>query len=59
MPLDEAIFVKKGLIIEAGQNQEAKLLKVTDAPPKELLRPGVCPQQNNNIRTVLFIGGNE
>ena len=61
-PLTDTVNLTRGIIIEidsSGDGNQYKLRKTTK-PPKDLIRPGICPQRKNGVITdLLFIGGNE
>lgn len=64
-PLKEAVFLQRGILVESATDKaEAKVIKTfADSPSisgNQLLRPGICPQtQNNVVKSIMFIDGND
>lgn len=61
-PLTDTVNVTRGLFIELGDKHKKEKMQVTKTSPapRELIRPGVCPQKTKGLITdMLFAGGNE
>ena len=61
-PLTDTVSIKRGLFIELGDKSKGEDLKVwkTSNVPRELIRPGICPQKTKGAVTdMLLVGGNE